>query len=118
MRDWTNIYKNRIRAGQRLLIYVPSSKYSYYDEFNKLDFAAKQKRKGIVVNTDKTTEKTDTQSDTSGKYLYYTLKKGDTLWEIAKKYEGVTDRDLLRINGLTDGKSLKPGQQIKIKRLD
>jgi len=40
------------------------------------------------------------------------------LWEIAKKYEGVTDRDLLRINGLTDGKSLKPGQQIKIKRLD
>ncbi|HOR47531.1 MAG TPA: LysM domain-containing protein [Caldisericia bacterium] len=64
------------------------------------------------------TEKTDTQSDTSGKYLYYTLKKGDTLWEIAKKYEGVTDRDLLRINGLTDGKSLKPGQQIKIKRLD
>ncbi len=118
LRDWNNIYKNRIRAGQRLLIYVPSSKYSYYDEFNKLDFAAKQKRKGIVVNTDKTTEKADTQSDTSGKYLYYTLKKGDTLWEIAKKYEGVTDRDLLRINGLTDGKSLKPGQQIKIKRLD
>ncbi len=117
LRDWNNIRKNNIRAGQRLLVYVPSAKYSYYNEFNNLDFATKQKRVGITV------AKTQTEAPTAvpsldAKYLYYTLKKGDTLWEIAKRFDGVTDQDLLRINGISSAKDLKPGQQIKVKRLE
>ena len=116
IREWNNIYKNRIRAGQKLLIYVPKSKYAYYDEFNNLDFESKQKRVGIKTTNSSTKNNPIFPED--GKYLFYTLKKGDTLWEIAKQFEGVSDRDLLKINGLNSGKDLKPGQQIRIKRLE
>ncbi|MDD2564332.1 MAG: transglycosylase SLT domain-containing protein [Salinivirgaceae bacterium] len=116
IREWNNIYKNVIRAGQKLLIYVPKSKYNYYNELNSLDFAAKQKRVGIsTTNSPKTPIPNYPDDD---KYIFYTLKRGDTLWDVAKKYEGVSDRDLLKINGLVSGKDLKPGQQIRIKRLE
>ena len=118
LRDWNNISKNRIRTGQRLLIYVPSKKYGYYDEFNSLDFASKQKRVGITVSETKPAITTASNTASDSKYIYYTLKKGDTLWDIAKRYEGVTDQDLLKMNGLSSSKDLKPGQQIKVKRLD
>lgn len=115
LREWNNISKNRIRTGQQLLIYVPKSKLAYYQEFNGLDFASKQKRIGITVQP---TTTTDINTTSTGNYMYYTLKRGDTLWKIAKKYEGITDHDLMQINNLTSGKDLKPGQQIKIKRID
>ena len=121
LREWNNISRNMIRSGQKLLIYVPASKYDYYSEFNHLDFASKQKRVGIAVSKQEsvqTSQTTGSNDDPNAKYLYYTIKKGDTLWEIAKRYDGVTDSDLLQINGLSSGKSLQPGMQIKIKRID
>jgi membrane-bound lytic murein transglycosylase D len=118
VREWNNISKNNIRAGQKLLIYVPSAKYNFYNEVNTLDFASKQKRVGITVSQTQTAAKTQNPIAQDTKYLYYTLKKGDTLWEIAKRFDGVTDQDLLRINNLSSGKDLHPGQQIKVKRLE
>lgn len=44
---------------------------------------------------------------------YYTVKKGDTLSRIAKKYRGVTINEIKRANGMKDTK-LKPGQRLVI----
>ena len=51
-----------------------------------------------------------------GPYIYYTLKSGDSFWSIAKKYNGVTEEDIMKLNNLENPKHLKPGQVLKIKR--
>jgi len=44
----------------------------------------------------------------------YKVKKGDTLWDIANQYNGVSVEELIALNKLTKSKRLKPGQIIKI----
>jgi len=44
--------------------------------------------------------------------LYY-VKKGDSLFSIAKKYPGVTISDIKKWNGIKN-ESLKPGMKLKI----
>jgi membrane-bound lytic murein transglycosylase D len=51
----------------------------------------------------------------TGKYLMYTVKKGDTLWEISRKFEGVTLNDIMSVNGFTKRSKIMPGKKIKIK---
>jgi membrane-bound lytic murein transglycosylase D len=52
----------------------------------------------------------------SGDFVYYTVRSGDTLWEIAKKFPGVTDTEIISLNNMRDGDSIKPGQIIKIRK--
>ncbi len=48
------------------------------------------------------------------KYLYYTVRQGDTLWDIAKMYDGVTVDQIKQLNNISNTRRLKPGQKIKI----
>ena len=59
----------------------------------------------------------ETEPLIEGEYEIYVMKKGDNLWNIAKKYPGITNKDIMRWNGLTDKtvKNLKPGHKLKIK---
>lgn len=113
LRYWNNISGNLIRAGQRLLIYVPPNLTGYYSEINDLTFAEKQARTGKtpVVNQSIST----TITSESGDFLYYTVRQGDTLWDIARQFPGVTDRDILVLNQLSNANRIYPGQQLKIK---
>lgn len=112
LRIWNNIRHNMIRSGQKLVIYVPKAKASKYSQVNSMSFAEKQKMIG------KTAEVKEKPLDTSGKFIYYTVKSGDTFWEIAKLYKGVTDTDIMRWNNITNPNSLKAGQQLKIKVIE
>lgn len=113
LRYWNNIHRNTIRAGQKLAIYKHKSKAEKYKKLDKMSFAEKQASIGKSAVTSQVTE--SPKMDSSGNFVLYTVKSGDTLWEIAQKYPGVSDRDIMRLNNLSSASKLKPGQQLKIK---
>jgi membrane-bound lytic murein transglycosylase D len=43
------------------------------------------------------------------------VQPGDTLWDIAKRYPGVTVDDLRRMNTGLEREGLKPGDKIKVR---
>ena len=45
----------------------------------------------------------------------YTVKYGDNLWDIAKKFPGVSYTNIMQLNNLSETDKIKPGQQLKIK---
>lgn len=92
LRSWNNISRNIIRVDQKLVIYVPERT---------------AQRLGIK-KSNKTSENVDPE------YIYHKVKEGESLWNIAQKYPGVTYTDLRRINNLK-GDVVYPGQTLKIK---
>ena len=46
-------------------------------------------------------------------YLYYTIKKGDSLWKLSRKFN-ISVNTLTRINGLSQNNILRIGKRIKI----
>ena len=114
LRYWNNIRSNTIRAGQKLRVYVLNEKASYYKPVNNLSFKEKHKRIGKTVS-----EKTSpavVEDNYKGEYLTYKVKSGDSLWEIAKKFPGVSDDDIAKLNNLNYGANIQPGQILKIKK--
>ena len=106
LKYWNNMSRNLIRVGQKLVVYVPKDKVKTYQ--NKAD----AKYAGMASNAE-----VETEPVIEGEYEIYVMKKGDNLWNIAKKYPGITNKDIMRWNGLTDKtvKNLKPGHKLKIK---
>lgn len=92
LRRWNNIHGDRIRIGQRLVIHAPAP--------HEQDAA-----QPAEVQTNATPE---------GEYIYHTIQPGDTLWDIAHSYPGVTVEDLKRLNGGLNFRRLTPGKKIKV----
>lgn len=46
--------------------------------------------------------------------VYYVVQKGDTLWDIAQIYDGVSVNDIIKENNITNSKKLNPGTKLKI----
>jgi membrane-bound lytic murein transglycosylase D len=114
LRYWNNIYRNTIRIGQKISVFVDPSKKDYYTAVNKLSFEEKQKRigKSVPVNT----STTSTTANFGGKFVYHTVRSGDTVWDIAKEYDGVSVSEILSINGMSGSGKIAVGQRLKIKR--
>ena len=114
LRHWNNIRGSIIRAGQRLVVYVPENKVNYYKKVNSLSFAEKQKRIGQPVN--RNNNETNRQPKQDKDYIYYKVKYGDTLWEISRKYQGVSENEIKELNNLKNATELKAGQYLKIRK--
>jgi membrane-bound lytic murein transglycosylase D len=52
-------------------------------------------------------------SSASGDFVTYTVKSGDSFYNIAKNYPGVSAQNIMDFNGLSSS-SLRPGMKIKI----
>ncbi|MFO7655732.1 MAG: transglycosylase SLT domain-containing protein [Bacteroidales bacterium] len=118
LRYWNNIRDYNIRADQKLVIYVPKNKLSKYSNINNMSLAEKQRMIGKEVTTVTSSGSPSTIQTAeldSSSYVYYTVRDGDTLWDIAKKFPGVSDQDIKRLNNITDVSKIHPGQKLKIK---
>lgn len=106
LKYWNNLNKRMtIRPGQKLVVYVPEKKASQY----KSNATYTGKETNAVA-----APKVET---VDGEFVYYTVRKGENLWGIAKKYPGVSNVDIMKWNGISekDVKDIRPGQKLKIK---
>lgn len=71
-----------------------------------------KKETSVAKNTPKATK---AKKSSTPSIRYHTVKKGESLFRIAKKYKGVTVADIQELNGLS-GSDIKIGQKLKIPR--
>ena len=95
IKSWNNLRSNTVRVGQRLKIYkggsAPATKTSTSSSSSESKSSAASSEAGFTT---------------------YTVKKGDTLYEIARRYPGVSADEIKKYNGI--GNNIRVGQKIKI----
>lgn len=89
LKRWNNLKKTTLQIGQIIKIYKGNS-YS----------GAKSSAK--------------TSSSSKGGYTTYTIRKGDSLYTIARRHN-MSLNDLLKLNGLTTKSKIMPGKTLKVK---
>ncbi|MDX1542725.1 MAG: LysM peptidoglycan-binding domain-containing protein [Christiangramia sp.] len=90
IKSWNNMRGNTLRIGQYLTIYP---------------------RKPVDVASKESTSKSANSSNPK----VYTVRKGDSLWSISRKFPGVTVQNLRAWNDMNTN-SLKPGMKLKVSK--
>jgi membrane-bound lytic murein transglycosylase D len=90
LKEWNNLEDNNVKIGASLIV----------------------SKKEVVINEPKTSKKESLASNERDEVKMYYVKKGDSLFSIAKKYN-VTASDIKKWNGIKN-ESLKPGMKLKI----
>jgi len=114
LRYWNNIRRDMIRVGQKLVVYVPEKQKAQYEKITNMTFTQKQASVGKKSKSAPVQKQSSQPLDNN--YIYYTVKRGDTIWEIAQRYAGITSDEIMKLNNLTNDRSLYIGQKLKIKR--
>jgi len=93
IRAWNSLPSNDLNVGQKLDVWVSQSMAAAIEEEKLLP---KQQR------------------DSTDRYIYYTVQKGDTVWSIATKFNCKSITDLKEENNIVNDSDLKPGTKLKI----
>lgn len=113
LRSWNGI-GNTIRVGQRLTVYVPNNRVSYYNNVEGLGFAKKQEIERRQRSGENIFDLQLGDSSGSGDIVTYTVRRNDTLTGIANRY-GVSITDIKRENNLSSSR-IYAGQTLKIRK--
>ena len=117
LRNWNNIYRNNIRVGQKLVVYVDPAKSEFYSKINTMEFADKQALIGKTAMTNSQPLATTLgPGEIDGEYITYTVRRGDSIWDIVKMFDNVTTTQVLALNNISDPGKIKVGQKLKIKK--
>ncbi len=121
IKKWNNLRSNNLSIGQRLVIYrkgsgAASGNVTVKEEAKPVE----QKQTGQKPAEQKPAEQkpdssataSQNSSEVQAEAIVYTVKKGDTLFGIARKYPGVTVDDIKKLNGT--GSNITPGMKLKI----
>ena len=119
LRYWNNLHRDLIRVGQKLSIYVAPENKEKYEKLNSMTFTQKQASIGKSVRNNAVASSANPNTTKpamlDSSFEYYTVRKGDTIWEIAKRYPGISPDEILRLNNLSARSKISIGQKLKIK---
>jgi membrane-bound lytic murein transglycosylase D len=116
LRYWNNIYRNTIRAGQKLVVYVDPAKSEYFSNISSMSFADKQLMAGKTVTPSSLPSAVNAPFESEGEFITYVVRYGDTIWDIVKMFENVTTSQVLTLNNISDPEKIQVGQKLKIKK--
>ncbi|MEM8908721.1 MAG: transglycosylase SLT domain-containing protein, partial [Bacteroidota bacterium] len=135
LRNWNRLRQNYVTLGQELIIYVPKPKnLDFYTPIAPLPSLEMAPFPHVIVDhrlvssqgsnrskTTRTQRKFIPQYDSDkannrDHYLYHTLKRNETLLEVAEQYSGVGLSDILQLNQVDHLYHLKPGTLIRVKK--
>jgi membrane-bound lytic murein transglycosylase D len=106
IKTWNGLKRSSVYPGQKLKILKKERQF----------VASTSTTKSTVKSTTGTTHSSSTKpvkTYDSGKYKYYTLKSGESLWTVSKK-TGISFARLQELNKGLDPKRMQPGDKIKI----
>jgi len=130
IKSWNHLRSSSLHRGRMLTIYREKRIIAPITTEKRDDLAKNSKKNlkdSVMVSavSDTLSENTDEQAEISKpekkskhvskvRYLYRTVRKGDTLWAIANKYPGITVDDIMKANKLRRHDAIQVGMKIKI----
>ncbi len=114
IKRWNNLKSNNIRVGQRLIIYRGGKVTTSSSSSAQSSSTATKTTAAKPASAQTSASKTSTVNP-SAEYTVYTVQSGDSLYQIAKKFPGVSAQNIMDFNGI--GSNIKPGMKIKIPKL-
>lgn len=112
LRTWNNLHHDLLKVGQKLAIYIPKNEASKSKQLLASKSKPAVKESQPIDSLSETTQQAAKAS--TPEFTYYTVRLGDSLQTIAKKFTGVSDKDIIAINQINNANSLIPGQKLKI----
>ncbi len=100
IKAWNIMTKIRVRTGKKLVVF-------------KLINEPKNFKPNYTEQKKEITKEVEAKSSSDGKYIYHVVQKGDTLWDIAKKYNGSVE-EIKKLNSHLDMSTLHTGTKLKI----
>ncbi|MFB6257200.1 MAG: transglycosylase SLT domain-containing protein [Flavobacteriales bacterium] len=119
LRAWNGLRGSRIHPGDRLTIHKKvRRKVEKGEEKEETSEENEEKADDGEGNEEKdgksSSASASRKDEVDTEHRYHTVERGDTLWDIARKYQGVTLKKLRSLNEDKDIERLSPGQQILI----
>ncbi len=110
LKSWNHLRSDRIGAGDKLVIYVSASQRARYERHIGKDGSSDDGPTNRAAP--KGTGTTAIVPAPVSGFTWYTVQAGDSLYAIARRYQGVDVKRLMEVNGITA--NIKPGQKLKI----
>jgi membrane-bound lytic murein transglycosylase D len=112
--SWNHLKSPKLKPGQKLTVYISVKNSSSQTQASKVNSGVSNSANASKTNsaTKTSVDSTAVSTPSNGKLKYYTVQKGDSLWNIAQ-INGVTIDQIKQWNNIPDGK-IVPGQKIKI----
>ncbi|MBK6342660.1 MAG: LysM peptidoglycan-binding domain-containing protein [Flavobacteriales bacterium] len=118
IKTWNRMRSDHIDVGEELVIWVTPAQRARFEKQQEKNDDADEPVNDASPKPDGSTAQVplkagDALSHSTGeRFTWYTVRKGDSLYGIAKRYPGVDADSLMRVNGI--GPGIRPGQRIKV----
>ena len=113
---WNNLTSTKLTPGQELIVYYPTEiqKYKPRKKYVPVETLPLPALKKLETSTVSDSTIGANYTTIAPEFIFYRLKRYESLLEVAEKHKGVTVKDIMEWNGFSRKNMPSPGMNIKI----